>query len=227
MPLLSCTYARLAARVNSGYFCPMSELELSYFDFTNGRGEAARLALVVGEIPFTDDRIAMADWGSRRDLMYFHAVPMLTRDGESLTQSTTINRYVGKLAGLYPEDPWEAARCDEIMDAVEEMVGKLAATFGMNDPEEFKAARKALAEGPYAFYLERLHTRLIEAGGENFADDRLTVADLMMAVWIRNLTSGNIDHVPADLVDQVAPLLTEHRERVLNHPAIVAYYAKS
>lgn len=205
----------------------MSKLELSYFDFPNGRGEAARLALVVGEVPFTDDRIPAGEWPKYRDQMFFHAVPVLTCDGDNLTQSTTINRFVGKLAGLYPEDPWEAARCDEIMDVIEEMVAKLVSTFGMQgDPEGFKAARTLIAEGPYPFYLERLHTRLIEAGGEYFADDRLTVADLAMAVWIRNLTSGNLDHIPADLVVQVAPLLDEHRKRVLGHPAIQAYYEK-
>lgn len=203
----------------------MPKLELSYFDFPNGRGEAARLALVVGGLDFEDQRIPVSEWPKQREQMFFHAVPVLHADGDSLTQSATINRYIGRLAGLYPEDAWEAARCDEIMDVVEEMLVKLVATFGL-EGEALKAARKALAEGPFAFYLERLHTRLIEGGGEYFADSRLTVCDLSMAVWIRNLTSGNLDHLPADLTDRIAPLLVEHRDRVLEHPAIQAYYAR-
>ncbi|MFT4569403.1 MAG: glutathione S-transferase [Hyphomicrobiaceae bacterium] len=203
----------------------MSKLKLSYFDFINGRGEAARLAFVVGGIPFEDHRIPVSEWPNTREQMFFHAVPVLSRDNDELTQSNTINRFVGKLAGLYPEDAWEAARCDEIMDAVEEMLVKLVATFGSDSPDNLKARRIALAEGPFPFYLERLHTRLIEAGGEYFADSRLTVCDLAVAVWIRNLTSGGLDHIPVDLADRIAPLLIEHRDNVLSHPAIQSFYA--
>jgi glutathione S-transferase len=204
---------------------PMSKLQLSYFDFRNGRGEAARLALVLGGMAFTDDRIALADWPTRREQMFFHAVPVLERDGDSLSQSCAITRYVGRLTGLYPEDAWEAARCDEIMETVEELTAKLVATFAFKDDEAaFREARRKLGEEVFPFFLERLHTRLIEAGGEYFADDRATVADLSMAVWIRNLTSGNLDHIPADVVDRVAPLLIEHRDRVFAIDAIQAFY---
>jgi glutathione S-transferase len=42
---------------------------------------------------------------------------------------------------------------------------------------------------------------------------------------VRWLRSGVLDHIPADIVDQHAPLLAKHLERVENHPAIAAYYA--
>jgi glutathione S-transferase len=58
-----------------------------------------------------------------------------------------INRYVGKLTDLYPTDAWQAALCDEVMEAVEDINTKLAATFFLPD-EEKKAQRKALADGP-------------------------------------------------------------------------------
>jgi len=40
----------------------MSKLKLTYFDFHGGRGEPARLALSIGEIPFEDDRVPPAEW---------------------------------------------------------------------------------------------------------------------------------------------------------------------
>jgi glutathione S-transferase len=52
----------------------------------------------------------------------------------------------------------------------------------------------------------------------------LTVADLKVFVWIRHLRSGQLDHIPTDLVDRVAPLLVEHTERVANLPKVSAYY---
>jgi hypothetical protein len=37
----------------------------------------------------------------------------------NVTQSDAITRYVGKLAGLYPEDDLQALLCDEVMGALE------------------------------------------------------------------------------------------------------------
>ena len=145
--------------------------------------------------------------------------------GRHSPQSNAINRYVGKLTDLYPPDPWQAALCDEVMEAVEDISTKLAATLFLPD-EEKKTQRKALVEGPLPFYLTRLQQRLEAHGGRYFAADRLSVADLKAFVWIRHLKSGALDHVPADLPDRVAPKLVEHYERVKNDPRVQAYYAE-
>ena len=110
----------------------------------------------------------------------------LLRDGKLLAQSNSINRFVGKLTGLYPNDPWQAALCDEIMDAVEDSTRLLAGTFGIKNDEEKKAARQVLADGPLRLSLQQMQTRLEQSGGNYFADDRLTVADLKVFAWIRN-----------------------------------------
>lgn len=195
----------------------MPKLKLTYFDFHGGRGEPARLALSIGGIPFEDDRVAPSDWPARKPDTPFGALPVLEMDGQTLAQSNAINRYVGKLTDLYPSDAWQAALCDEVMEAMEDINTKLAATFFLPE-EEKKTQRKALVEGPISFYLTD--------GGRYFAADRLTVADLKVFVWIRHLKSGVLDHVPADLPDRVAPKLIEHYERVKNDPRVQAYYAK-
>jgi len=134
-----------------------------------------------------------------------------------------INRYVGKLAGLYPSDAWQAALCDEAMDAVEEIATRVWSTMAMPAAEK-KAQRESLAAGPLSDSLDRLQRRLVAHGGQYFADGRLTIADLKVFVWIGHLRSGQLDHVPVDLPDRVAPRLVEHYERVKGHPAIKAYY---
>ena len=63
-------------------------------------------------------------------------------------------------------------------------------------------------------------------GGEYFADQRLTVADLKIFIWVRWLRSGVLDHIPKDLVDRVAPLLVKHSERVASHPGVAEYYRR-
>ena len=199
-------------------------LNLTYFDFHGGRGEPARLALFIGGLPFEDDRVPFSDWERRKLDTPFGALPILERDGQILAQSNAINRYVGKLTDLYPSDPWQAALCDETMEAVEDISSMIVATLFLPE-EEKKARRRTLVEGPLPFYLSRLQRRL-EERGRYFAADRLSVADLKVFVWIRHLKSGALDHVPTDLVDHVAPKLLEHYERIKNEPGVKAYYAR-
>jgi glutathione S-transferase len=202
----------------------MPTIVLTYFDFDGSRGEAARLAMHVAGIPFEDRRIPRSDWAAQRDKYPFQSLPVLEVDGRLVTQSNTINRYVGKLAGLYPDDDWQAALVDEVMDAIEDITTRIAGTFAL-EGEAKKKAREALAAGPLTRFLQQFESRLAAGGGEWLVEKRLTVADLKCFLWTRWLKSGALDHIPADIVDRQAPLLAKHLERVRNQPRIAAYYA--
>lgn len=202
----------------------MHKLVLTYFDIDGSRGETARLAMHIAGIAFEDRRIARSDWAAVRDTMPYLALPVLEVDGRLIAQSNAINRYVGKLAGLYPKDDWQAAIVDEVMDAVEDITTRIGATFPL-EGEARKKAREALAAGAIPHFLRQLGARLAAGGGEWFAEKRLTVADLKCFLWVRWLRSGALDHIPGGLVDEHAPLLAKHLERVTNHPQVAAYYA--
>lgn len=202
----------------------MGNIRLSYFDFDGGSGETARLALSIGGIAFEDDRIGFEDWPRRKAEMPFGAVPVLEVDGRRVAQSNGINRFVGKFAGLYPDDPWQAAVCDEVMDTVNDIGAKVFATFELPDAEK-KTQREALVEGALPLFLIGLRRRLEEQGGRYFADDRLTVADLKTYIWIRHLQSGALDYIPVDLVERIAPELAAHARRIAAEPGVAAYYA--
>jgi glutathione S-transferase len=204
----------------------LPRLKLTYFDFDGGRGEAARLTLAIAGIEFDDCRIPLKAWADHKEQMPFHALPVLQVDGEEISQSNTINRYLGKLTNLYPADPWQAALCDEVMDAIEDIGTQIVATFSIKDDTRKKAARDRLAGGPIPLYLARLDSELERRGGEYFADNRLTVADLKAFVWIRHLRSGALDYIPTDLPDRMAPLLLRHFERLNGDRQIRAYYEK-
>jgi glutathione S-transferase len=203
----------------------MSMLTLIYFDFHGGRGEPARLALAIAGIEFEEERVPLNDWLRRKADTPFGGLPVLEVDGATVSQSNGINRYVGKLAGLYPSDPWQAALCDEIMDAVEDITNKITATFDLPD-EEKKARRQALTDGAITFYLNRLQQRLEDRGGHYFAGGRLSVADLKVFVWIDHLKSGKLEYIPTDLPDRVAPKLVALHQRVKEHAGVKGYYAK-
>src|SRR4051812_45815456 len=124
----------------------MPKLKLSYFDFHGGRGEAARLALAIGGLAFEDDRVPPPDWPRRKPATPFGSLPTLEVDGQVVSQSNAINRYVGKLTDLYPTDAFQALLCDEAMDAFEELDTKIGLTFSLTD-EEKKVERAKLVSG--------------------------------------------------------------------------------
>lgn len=201
------------------------QLKLSYFDFHGGRAEPMRLALHIGGVAFDDHRFAPTDFPEVRKATPFGQVPTLLVNGEMVTQSDAMLRYVGKLAGLYPADPFQALLCDEVAYVVEEAGVKMGPSFRMTGDEQ-KAARLALVNGSMPVYLAWLQRQLEARGGEFFADNRLTVADLKVFVDVRALNSGRLDHVPTDLVERVAPALNAHMQRIAQTPAVAAYYAK-
>jgi len=199
----------------------MTQLKLTYFDFHGGRAEPARL----GGVAFEDYRFAYPEFAEVRKTTPFGQVPTLQVDGVQVTQCDAINRYVGKLAGLYPTNAYQALLCDEVMYVVEEASVKLGPTFRLTGDAQ-KEARLALVNGSMPVYLGWLQSQLLAHGGEYFADNRLTVADLKVFVDVRGLNSGRLDHVPTDLVERVAPALNLHLQRIAQTPAVAQYYAK-
>lgn len=200
----------------------MAHYKLTYFD-TGGRAEPVRIAFHSADIDFEDVRISFPDFMAMRDSLRFNCLPILEIDGEVVTQSNAMCRYVGKMAGLYPEDNLQALYCDEAMGAIEDLLHTLTPTFGL-EGDELKAAREKLVDGWMTTFVRGLG-ELIERGGDYFADNRITVADLKVAGLIQWLNSGQLEHVPADLVERLAPALNEHAERVFSDPAVKVYYA--
>ena len=200
------------------------KMKLTYFDTDGGRGESIRLALYLGGIKFEDNRISFQTFAATKDQYPFGCVPVMEVDGEIITQSNTMNRYIGRLTGLWPGDPWQAALCDETMDVIEDIVEKIMPTFFISDEEEKKTARQLLVDGKLTLYLQSLAQMLTARGGEYFSDGRLTVADLKVFIWLKGLVSGNLDYVPTDLVQQKTPQLAEFYQRIKTHEKIGQYY---
>ncbi|PCK08716.1 MAG: glutathione S-transferase [Alteromonadaceae bacterium] len=202
----------------------MTDLVLTYFDFDGGRGEPARLAMHIGNIEFTDKRFPMAEFEEVRKGTPLGQVPTLLVDERQVTQGNAINRYVGKLAGLYPEDAYQALLCDEVMEGIDDLLNSLVRTFGL-EGEALKEAREAFVAGPVVRYLAWLEKNLAQSGGEFFADGRLTLADLKVFVLVSSLGGGQLEHIPVDVVDTIAPALSEHHQRIGQTAAITDYYA--
>jgi len=202
----------------------MPSYKLTYFDIDGGRAEPIRIAFHAAGIAFEDNRISFPEFGEMRSTTRFNAVPVLEIDGAQVTQSNALSRYVGKMAGLYPADDLQALYCDEVLGALEDLSNHIVRTFGLPE-EELKLAREKLVDGWMSTFLRGLDQLLTRGGGEYFANDQLTVADLRAFVQTRSLGSGILDYVSIDIVQRVAPGLFEHQQRISADPRVVAYYA--
>lgn len=203
----------------------MTQFKLIYFDFDGGRAESIRLAFHIGGIDFEDVRLKFPEFREAQPSFRFHALPVLEIDSQPITQSNAQLRYVGKLAGLYPTDDLQALYCDEAMGAVEDVGHAVGKTLGLQG-DALKQAREEFVQDRLATYIKGLDELLARGGGQFFADGRMTVADLKVFVETRTFAKGTLDHVPTNIVEELAPALAEHRERIANDPRVVAYYAR-
>jgi glutathione S-transferase len=190
-----------------------ASIKLSYFDFPGGRGEPARLAMNLAGIAFEDQRIPITQWPTVKADYLYQQVPVMEVDGKLLNQSNAINRLVGKMADLYPQDNWQAAVCDDVMDTADDLMQLLVNTFFMPE-EEKQRVRTELVAGPVPMFLAGLNATLLANGGEFFCDSRLTMADLKILMVTRNLSSGNLDYLPASIVAEHAADLLPHMQRI-------------
>lgn len=201
----------------------MTSYKLTYFDMDGGRAEPVRIAFHAAGIDFEDKRISFPEFAEMRDGFRFRCAPILEIDGTQVTQSNAMARYVGKIAGLYPDDDLQALYCDEAMGAIEDLLHAIVHTFGL-EGDALKAAREELVDGWITTFLEGLD-EMLERGGDYFAGNRLTVADLKVAGVTAWIESGGLDHVPTDLVKRISPRLSAHKDRVFAAPVVADYYA--
>src|SRR5262245_55954367 len=101
---------------------PKRRYTLTYFDISASRGEECRLALHVAGVDFDDRRIKRDEWMALKPNTPFGSLPVLDVEGRGeLAQSNAILGFIGRSHGLHPTDPFEAARHDAILAAVEEL----------------------------------------------------------------------------------------------------------
>ncbi len=201
----------------------MSRPKVTYFDFAGSRGEEVRLALAIAGVAFDDDRVKSDDLARIKPDLPFGALPVFEVPGHGVfAETNAILRLIGRLHGLHPDDPWEGARHDAVLEACEELRQRVSATSRITDPAEKKAARQALA----ADYIPRW-ARGIErqiGAGPFVGGARPAVADIKIHMLAKALSGGTYDDIPTTVLDPFAKLTAAARG-VASHPAVLAWYS--
>jgi glutathione S-transferase len=226
------TSCKAAADTNSNsIMSPIApKIKLTYFDI-EGAGEPIRLALVLAGADFEDVRLSFADWPALKPTTPYGQLPIMTvNDGPVRTQSGAMLRWVGATLSdsLYP--------ANKMMD-IEEAVGVFEdldkawmpsfymamkpANFGQKEGFDKTDEGKAVIEAMRTDFVKNklpghltYLTNLLEKNDNKWlaSTDAPTIADCKAVVFLRSLTRGHIDFVPADCLE-THPKIVEYLKR--------------
>jgi len=197
-------------------------IKLYYFDFA-GRAEPIRLTLAGGKVDYEDVRVPRDQWPELKKKMPFGQMPVMEIDGTMIAQSGALLTYAAKVAGLYPEDPLEAAHADQVVWFLEDTMALFKHTWAIQDLDEKIKARQEIVAGPLKEHLNTL-SKMID-GQLYVAGDKLSHGDIALFCTLSGMIkSGFLDGVPKDLLDEY-PLLKDYRNHIASIDFVKERYA--
>ena len=165
------------------------KVKLTYFNL-RGRAEPARLLLAYGGVEYEDHRLKDGEWAGLKPQTPYGSVPVLEWDGCTVAQSVSIARFIAKEVGLGGRTNLEAAQADEIVDAINDLLEGVVNTHFKGSDEAAK--KKFLSETlPNGF--AKMEARLCNRGGQYFAGNALTWADVLafnFCSWLPDVAPG-------------------------------------
>lgn len=185
-------------------------LKILYWDI-DGRAAPLRLACVLGGLEFEnafasrEEFMAMKQSGELK----FGQFPVLYVNGEQFAQSTAQLRYLGKLSGLYPANPLESLKVDELLDFFADIQAPLSLSIhptnvgfeGFSSDDKKLEMRARIASDILPPKLSKLNS-ILEANGTGFfVGDKPTIADCVFRPLIGWLSKGVLDVIPSDILE--------------------------
>lgn len=201
----------------------MNKPRLIYFDAPVSRGEECRLALHLAGVDFEDVRVKREDWPALKPKTPYGSLPVLELPGHPpFAQSNAILVLIGRRHGLHPQDDFEAARHEGLMQHVEDLRARLSPTLRMGEAEK-KAARESLVADYLPQWAQSVERQV--GHGPFIGGEKIHVADLKIYMVVRWLSSGTLDHVPATIFAGYPKLVGVH-DAVRDHAGVKSWYAK-
>ena len=193
--------------------------------------EIGRIALHIGEVDFEDVRISREEWLRAKEsgqlddgtALPYRQIPCLCIDGKSIAQTGGISRICGKLSGLYPADDLvQSAHVDQVIDMCTDITVLLGPSNAEKDEDKKRQLRSSLVNGALRNKISYLEEQLERDGTEWFVGKSMTIADIAAWRLFSWLTSGVIDHIPADLLAPF-PTLCRVCKKVGEHPKVLEW----
>jgi len=196
----------------------MPTYKLTYFD-TQGYAEGIRYLFALAGVPFEDVRIPIAADRSLpqeiKDKCPWGQVPILDVDGKIIAQSSAIFRYVARELGFAGKNNFEAAKCDEYVDAARDFIEEIRPVLREKDEAKKEELKKNLDDVIAPKFFERF-TKILKENGNWLVGNSITWADLGLANFIElYMTMLATRDVLSDF-----PVIKEYFLRILALPEV-------
>ena len=193
------------------------KITLSYFPIA-GRGEPIRLACAISKIPFTNKVLSFPEFKESKSTLPLGQLPVLDLDFDgkkkTMTQSTAMLRWIGKIGGLYPkDDDITAMEIDEIISVIDELREPLALTIKgkvktmLSDETEFTGEEKlAIRERWMKLSMPRflgfIEKKIAQNEGSKWTvGNDISIADLALYCDLNWISSGVLDGIPKNVLE--------------------------
>lgn len=191
------------------------------------RGEACRLTMVIGKIPFDDKRVSPKDFPEFRKKTPLSSLPVAEIDGQMVAQSNAILRYFGCLTNMYPEDAKKGLIVDQVIDTVADFSASILRVTGDTEEEKRKARTTAVQTGGERYFggaqrMVEAQQQKNESEGPYLFGDKPTIADVSIAAMYIFLKTGVLDHIQGDELDSYSTMKKIFKS-IIAIPEVVDY----
>ncbi len=195
----------------------MTTSKLTYFR-GRGRAETTRWMLAAAGVDFINIPIDTPEDLAelrRSGKLPFDQMPLLEIDGQNLSQSSAMIRYLARRSGLYGENNTEAMWCDLVAGVTADFA-ETALQAAFKPTVEIAVAD---LEDRFAKFGPRFESRIREQGSGYSAAKTMTFADVVLTEAL----DAYLEWCPDILSD--TPLLKSLHEQVVAHDGIASYLA--
>ena len=117
------------------------------------------------------------DWEMVKPTIPFQQLPILIVDGEhQIAQSTSIMRFLQRLAGMEPQDPVVAAKADAILESAQELFRPLNPTVNFAVGEDFESKKESMLPELSSRFAD-LERALLNGGEQFFMGEKPIACD--------------------------------------------------
>ena len=195
----------------------MTTSKLTYFR-GRGRAETTRWMLAAAGVDFINIPIDTPEDLAelrRSGKLPFDQMPLLEIDGQNLSQSSAMIRYLARRSGMYGENDTEAMWCDLVAGVTADFA-ETALQAAFKPTVEVAVAD---LEDRFAKFGPRFEARIKEQGSGYSAAKTMTFADVVLTEAL----DAYLEWCPDILSD--TPLLKSLHKQVVTHDGIASYLA--
>ncbi|CDW89050.1 glutathione s-transferase [Stylonychia lemnae] len=179
-------------------------IKLHYFNIY-GRIEPIRMLLNHAKVPYTENLISYQDWPKFKTsgICEFEQIPVVEIGDKKLSQSKAILRYLGKLHGYYPADPYHAYLADSYMDSFDDISPAFFQARSEKDAEKQKVLYDKLFNQTYPKWCQAIENRIQQNVTRKFlVGEKLSIADFSFAGRHFGLVKNPLSPIQNDLQAQ-------------------------